>query len=90
MTQDTLPAKPRLSSPEQKIRRDERAAATRLRIAIGRELADRGITTPVEIGKTLGMPVAEAHTLLTPRQWREGDVTLLQAVAARLGLKPTP
>ena len=67
MTQDTLPAKPRLSSPEQKIRRDERAAATRLRIAIGRELEDRGITTPVEIGKALGMPVAEAHTLLTRR-----------------------
>jgi hypothetical protein len=90
MMQNTLPAKPRLSSPEQKIRRDERAAATRLRIAIGRELADRGITTPVEIGKALGMPVAEAHTLLTRRQWREGDVALLQAAAARLGLKPTP
>jgi hypothetical protein len=90
MTQHTPPAKPRLSSPEQKIRRDERVAAIRLRMTIGRELEDRGITTPVEIGKALGMLVAEAHTLLTRRQWREGDVALLQAAAARRGLKPTP
>jgi hypothetical protein len=36
------------------------------------------------------MPVAEAHTLLNRRQWREGDVALLEAAAVRLGLKPTP
>jgi len=55
-------------------------------MAIGQELDTRGITTPVEIGKALEMPVAEAHTLLTRRHWREGDVALLEAVAARLGL----
>ena len=33
------------------------------------------------------MPVAEAIGLLTRRQWREGDVTLLQAAAARLGVQ---
>jgi hypothetical protein len=30
------------------------------------------------------MPVAEATSLLTRHQWREGDVALLQAAAARL------
>ena len=53
---------------------------------IGQELDARGVTTPVEIGKALEMPEAEAYTLLTRRQWREGDVALLQAAAARLGL----
>jgi hypothetical protein len=32
------------------------------------------------------MPRAEATKLLTRHQWREGDVALLQAAAARLGL----
>jgi len=32
------------------------------------------------------MPAAEATKLLTGRQWREGDVALLQTVAARLGV----
>ena len=62
-------------------------AETRLRMAIGRKLEDRGITTPAEIGVALGMPVAEATGLLTRRQWREGDVALLQAAAARLGVQ---
>jgi hypothetical protein len=59
--------------------------AIRLRMAIGRELDDRGITTPAAIGEALGMPAAEAAKLLTRRQWQEGDVALLEAVAARLG-----
>jgi hypothetical protein len=63
----------------------------RLRIAIWQELDARGITTPAEIGEALGMPVAEATSLLTRRQWREGDVALLQAGAARLGVRvPEP
>jgi hypothetical protein len=86
MTQDMTVPKPKLSSLEQRIRREERVSAIRLRMMIGQELDARGITTPVEIGKALEMPVAEAHTLLTRRQWREGDVALLQAAAARLGL----
>jgi hypothetical protein len=32
----------------------------RLRIAIGRELEDRNITTPAAIGEALGMPAREA------------------------------
>jgi hypothetical protein len=55
-------------------------------MAIGRELDERGITEPAEIGAALGMPAVEATKLLTRRQWREGDVALLMAAAARLGL----
>ena len=37
------------------------------------------------------MPAAEATSLLTRRQWREGDVARLEAAAARLGLQvPEP
>jgi hypothetical protein len=88
MTQDTPEPKPKpkLSSPEQKIRREDRLAAIRLRMAIGQELDDREITDPAAIGEALGMPAVEANKLLTRHQWREGDVALLQAAAARLGL----
>jgi hypothetical protein len=58
-----------------------------MRMAIGRELDERGITTPAAIGEALGMPAAEATSLLTRHQWREGDVALLEAAAARLGLQ---
>ena len=83
MTQD----KPKLTPAEQRKRRENRLVTIRLRMAIGRELDDRGITTPAAIGEALGMPVAEATKLLTRRQRREGDVERLQAAAARLGLK---
>jgi hypothetical protein len=53
---------------------------------IGRELDNRGITAPSEIGVAVGMTALEATKLLTRHQWREGDVTLLQAAAARLGV----
>ena len=33
------------------------------------------------------MPAAEAAKLLTRHRWHEGDVELLQAVAARLGVQ---
>jgi hypothetical protein len=33
------------------------------------------------------MPAAEAVKLMTRHQWREGDVALFQAAAARLGLQ---
>jgi len=52
-----------------------------------RELEGRGITTLAAIGAALGMPAAEATKLLTRHQWREGDVALLQAAAARLGVR---
>ena len=50
-------------------------------------LADRGITTPAAIGAALALLPAEAVKLLTRHQWRDGDVALLEAAAARLGLR---
>jgi hypothetical protein len=47
---------------------------------------EHGITTPAEIGVALGMPATEAVKLMTRHQWRGGDVALLEAAAARLGL----
>ena len=47
---------------------------------------ERGITTPAAIGAALGMPTAEATKLLSRHQWRKGDVALLEAAAARLGV----
>ncbi|TDH57941.1 hypothetical protein E2C06_35225 [Dankookia rubra] len=82
MTQD----KPKLTSVEQRQRREDRLVTIRLRMAIGRALEDRGITTAAAIGEALGMPAGEATKLLTRRQWRAGDVERLQAAAARLGL----
>ena len=78
--------KQKISSAEQRQRREDRIACIRLRMAIGQELDNRGVTTPAAIGEALGMPAAEAQKLLTRRQWHEGDVARLQAAAARLGL----
>jgi hypothetical protein len=72
---------------EQRQRREDRLVTIRLRFTILRHLDDRDITTLAEIGDALGMPAAEATSLLTRHQWREGDVALLQAAAARLGLQ---
>ena len=80
------PEKPKISSAERRARQADRLITIRLRMAIGLELDDRGITTPAEIGAALGMPAAEATKLLTRHQWRDGDVALLQAAAARLGV----
>jgi hypothetical protein len=79
-------AKPKLSAAEQKARREDRVMAIRLRMAIGRALDERGIAEPGAVGAALGMPAVEATKLLTRHQWREGDVALLTAAAARLGL----
>lgn len=81
--------RPKITPAEQRIRRDQRTAAIRLRFTIRRNLDDRGITTPSGIGEALGMPVDEAIKLLHRHQWREGDVEQLQAVAVRLWLKDT-
>ena len=80
------PAKPKLSAQERRRRREDRLAVLRLRMAIGRELDERGIDEPAAIGAALGLPAAEAAKLLTRHQWREGDVALLTAAAARLGV----
>ena len=81
------PEKPKLSIEERRGRQADRLASIRLRMAIGRELDERGITTPAEIGAALGMPAAEAVKLMTRHQWREGDVAQLEAAAARLGVQ---
>ena len=82
------PAPPKqLSAEERRARQADRLTTIRLRMAIGRELDDRGITTPADIGAALGMPPAEATKLLTRHQWREGDVARLEAAAARLGVR---
>jgi hypothetical protein len=89
---DLQSGKPKLSSKERRARQADRLAVLRLRMAIGRELEDRGITTPTGIGDALGMPAPEAAKLLARHQWRDGDVALLEAAAARLGIqiaKPT-
>src|SRR4051794_531882 len=80
------PVKPKLSAEERRARQEDRLTTIRLRMAIGRELDERGITAPAEIGAALGMSAVEAPKLLTRRQWRDGDVALLAAAAARLGL----
>ena len=80
------PAKPRISHSERRRRQEERVAAIRLRMAIVRELDERGITDSTAIGAALGMPAAEATKLLRRHQWREGDVARLAAAATRLGL----
>jgi hypothetical protein len=85
--QSPPPAKPKMSAEERRARQADRLTTIRLRMAIVRELEDRGITTPAAIGAALGMPAAEATKLLNRRQWREGDVELLEAAAARLGLQ---
>ena len=89
VTEDVPPppaTKPKLSAREQRARQEDRLAALRLRMAIGRELDERGIADPAAIGAALGLPAAEAAKLLTRHQWREGDVALLTAAAARLGV----
>jgi hypothetical protein len=81
------PEKPKQSAAERRLRYEDRLKTIRLRMLIGRELDDRGITTPVAIGEALDMPAAEATSLLTRHQWREGDVARLEAAAARLGVQ---
>lgn len=68
------PAKPKITAEERRGRDADRLKTIRLRLAIGPELDDRGITTPAAIGAALGMPPAEATKLLTRHQLREGDV----------------
>ena len=81
------PEKPKMSAEERRVRHADRLATIRLRMAIGHELDARGIMTPAEIGAALGMPAAEATSLMTRHQWREGDVARLEAAGARLGLQ---
>jgi hypothetical protein len=76
--------KPKLTAEERRVRTADRLATIRLRVLIGRALDERGITTLGAIGVALGMPAGEATALLSRKQWRKGDVALLEAAAARL------
>jgi hypothetical protein len=69
-----------------KAQQAERLAAIRLRFCINTHLDDRGLTAAPDIARAVGLPATEAVRLLTRKQWREGDVAALQAVAARLEL----
>ena len=62
------------------------AAAPHPSVDLCTKADERGITDPAAIGAALGLPAAEAAKLLTRHQWREGDVALLTAAAARLGV----
>ena len=77
--------------PSAKDRQADRLATIRLRMAIYLCLEDRNIITPAAIGEALGISLAEVTKLMTGRRWQEGDVALLQAAAARLGVQvPSP
>ena len=71
---------------EQARRRAEGLAAIRLRYRINTHLDDRGIATPADLAQATGLPAAEAAGLLRRKQWREGDLAALRALADRLGL----
>jgi hypothetical protein len=79
-------AKPKISPEERRRRTADRLTMIRLKMAICRKLDERGITTPDNIGAALEVPAAEAAALLTRKLWREGDLALLEAAAARLGV----
>jgi hypothetical protein len=81
------PTKPKLTPEERRAREADRLTTICLPMAIGRKLEERDITTPAAIGAALGMPGVVAIRLLIRHQWREGDVALLQVVAARLGVQ---
>ena len=71
------------------VKRERQAArliAIRLRYCINTHLDEQGVTAAPDIARAVGLPQAEAVRLLTRRQWREGDVEALRAVADRLGL----
>ena len=80
------PEKPKLTPEERSARYTDRLTTIRLRVLIFRQLDERGITTPAAIGEALGMSPSQATKLLRGHQWREGDVALLHAAAARLEL----
>ena len=86
MPRDGPRARPRLSAEELRRREEERTEALRLREAIDRELERRGVRDPSGIGVVFGLPPRAAEAMLRRYHWREGDLALLRAAAARLGL----
>lgn len=56
------------------IRQAERLLATRLRYTINTNYEDRAITTSAAISAAIGLPAAEAISLINRRQWRAEDM----------------
>lgn len=79
------PAKP--TAEERRAQQADRLRMIRLRMMISQALGNNGITTVAGIGAAIGMPGPDAAKLLSWKQWREGDVALLEAAAIRLGLQ---
>jgi hypothetical protein len=71
---------------EQARRRAEGLATIRLRYCINTHLDEQGIATPAGLAQATGLAATEAAGLLRRKQWREGDLAALRAVADRLGL----
>jgi hypothetical protein len=88
---DPLPPSPPLkSNPTAEEKLDHQAVRLRmirLRMAILFALDDSGITTVAGVGAAIGMAGVDAAKLLNRKQWREGDLVLLEAAAVRLGLQ---
>jgi hypothetical protein len=80
-------AKFKISVEERRVRDAERLRMIRLRMAIERELDDRGTGDLCEIAAALGLPAKDVEKLFIRRHWREGDLALLEAAAAWLGLQ---
>jgi hypothetical protein len=76
-------AKPRVSLA---LRDTELEISRRLRLVIKAELERREISDPSEIAAVLGIPRRQADRLVCRTAWKEGDLALLRAAAARLGL----
>jgi len=71
---------------QDKAKQGARLMAIRLRYSINTHLEDQGLATPVAIGAATRLPATEVIRLLIRRQWREGDVAALKAIADQLGL----
>jgi hypothetical protein len=76
-------AKPRVGLAQQNA---ELEMSRRLRLAIEAELERREVSPPSEIAALLETSSRQAYMLLRRRAWKENDLALLQAAAARLGL----
>ena len=78
------PAKPKLSAQERRAREADRLMMIRLRMTIGRELDDRGITTPAAMAEALGMPAAEAANAMVKSagDWPPPDATAVPTNSA--------
>jgi hypothetical protein len=62
------PSKPKMTAEERRARQRDRLTSIRPRMAILRELDERGMSTPIEVGKALGMSLSKTTDLLNRHQ----------------------